>query len=344
MKLTHPAVFLFGAGATRGGLILREVPPPLDGDFFGIARQLQGHGTPLLTKRVLTDVWSLYSRVNGIGLEEFYRDIETREKIGSFAKAQHKPKDWKRRRRDLDELIRRTVIQTTCDTSKSPHTPLVSGGHRKLLKKLKANDTIITFNYDTVIEESFEDAKLWTPSGGYGAGVYGHNLDWARKWLKERGQSKCPASKLRLLKLHGSINWVLNINKHVRIKPRPYVVRTKNNKPTFDSVAILAPGWNKPIAKAPFKGLWRDARLRLQQAKSIVIIGYSLPETDLLARGLFAEVVRSRVAKRKLLAQLHVADPNTAVVQRLIDLFTPALGAFGQICKYNGIEDLAKRL
>ena len=261
-----------------------------------------------------------------------------------FATAQHKPKDWKRRRRDLDELIRRTVIQTTCDTSKSPHAPLVSFHHRKLLKKLKAKDTMITFNYDTVIEESFEDARLWTPVGGYGVGVYGHKLDWARKWLKQRGRSDFPSSKLMLLKLHGSLNWVLNINKRVRIKPRPYVVRTKNKTPTFDSVAILAPGWNKPIAKAPFNGLWRDARLRLQQAKSIVVIGYSLPETDLLARGLFAEVVRSRIAKKKPLAQLHVADPNAAVVQKMIDLFTPAFGAFGQVYKYSGIEELAKKL
>jgi hypothetical protein len=56
------------------------VPPPLDADFFEIAGQTKGHGTPKLTRKVLEDVWTLYGKVSGIGLENYYRDIETRGK------------------------------------------------------------------------------------------------------------------------------------------------------------------------------------------------------------------------------------------------------------------------
>src|ERR1022692_3992816 len=106
MKFAHPVVLLFGAGATRGGLQNRALPPPVDADFFEIAGQIKGHGTAKLSGVVLNDVWTLYNRVAGVGLETYYRDIETREKISSFAKTANKPKDWARRRRDLEELIR----------------------------------------------------------------------------------------------------------------------------------------------------------------------------------------------------------------------------------------------
>ena len=73
-KLQHPIVLIFGAGASRGGLEKAAgVPPPVDKDFCDIANQLVGHGTPKLAKRVLNDVWQLYRRTNGVGLETYYR-------------------------------------------------------------------------------------------------------------------------------------------------------------------------------------------------------------------------------------------------------------------------------
>ena len=53
MKLAHPVAILFGAGATRGGLRTNILPPPLDADFFEIAGQMKGHGTPSLARKVL---------------------------------------------------------------------------------------------------------------------------------------------------------------------------------------------------------------------------------------------------------------------------------------------------
>jgi hypothetical protein len=63
MKLLHPVVMLFGAGATKGGLRYKSVPPPVDADFFEIAGQIKGHGTPKLARTVLGDVWTLYGKV-----------------------------------------------------------------------------------------------------------------------------------------------------------------------------------------------------------------------------------------------------------------------------------------
>ncbi|MDE3218041.1 MAG: 3-isopropylmalate dehydratase small subunit, partial [Nitrospirota bacterium] len=47
---------------------------------------------------VIKDVFDLYGKVVGIGLEEYYRDIETRLELSRFAKTQNKPKDWRKRK------------------------------------------------------------------------------------------------------------------------------------------------------------------------------------------------------------------------------------------------------
>src|SRR6266853_4592966 len=46
-----------------------------------------------------------------------------------------------RRRRDLEELIRRVVIHTTCDTTQVSNTAITSQVHRKILNKLKPDET-----------------------------------------------------------------------------------------------------------------------------------------------------------------------------------------------------------
>lgn len=344
MKIDHPAVFLLGAGATRAGLISQATPPPLDLDFFDIASQIKGHGTPVLAKRVLKDVWTLYGRTSGVGLETYYRDIETRDRIGSFARAKHKPKDWRKRKEDLDQLIRRVIIHTTCDASQTNIIPLKSDLHEKLFKLVKRDDTIITFNYDVLIEESFGSEGLWTPKGGYGTHIHGLTLGWSKKWFKHRTISPDKESQILLLKLHGSISWLLYKNKQIRLKPRPYTVRTNNRRPVNEKFSILAPGWNKQIDKNPYKVLWRISRSKLEKCKSLIIIGYSLPETDLLARALISEAVRTRVAQKKWLKQLHIAEPSTDVCDKFVNIFVPTIGHMGSVFKYRDFAEFVKRV
>lgn len=317
------------------------MPPPVDADFFEIAGQIKGHGTPTLARKVLGDVWSLYGNLSGIGLENYYRDIETRAKISSFAKSANKPRDWQKRQRNLEELIRRVVIHTTCKSKKGHLTPLKSKSHTKILSKLKKGDSVLTFNYELLIEQSFKTTSVWTPIGGYGNAVHGVRSEWCKKWLKERGGASTQRAKIRLLKLHGSVNWTLYQTREVKLKDRPFVVRTRKKSPVFETVSILPPGWNKRIDRSPYKQLWKEARLKLEQCKTIIIIGYSLPEADLLAKALFAEVVRLRAARKRYLKQLHLADPNDSVKQRFVELFLPTLNAQSKISRYLNIDEFA---
>ena len=335
LRPTYPFVLLLGAGASKGGLESHPSSPPIDMDFFDVANSLRGHGTPAIAKRVLRSVWELYRRTSGVGLEEYYRDIETRAAISTFAKPANKPKDWKRRKDDLEELIRRVYIQTTADLSERPPEARESLAHKFILKYLKSGSTIITFNYDLIIEESFEDAKLWNPKDGYGTTAHRTTRGWCRKWLEKRNYKKGAKSKVRLLKLHGSLGWTLYKNRQIRLKARPYTVR----KNKTEQVSVLPPGWNKKINVNPYKIFWREASLRLAKCKSLMIVGYSLPETDLLAKSLFAEVVRLRASRKQYLDNLILVDPSDAVHERVIMLFTPALGPLGRVLRLSSIKD-----
>lgn len=342
MHLLHPVVVLLGAGATRGALQKNSVPPPVDADFFEIAGQINGHGTLRLARSVLNDVRNLYGKFPGVGLETYYRDIETRARIGSITRSANRPKEWRRYQNDLEELIRRIIIHTTCKSEDGRLEPLKSRAHARILSKLEKHDTIVTFNYDVLIEHSFGKSALWTPRDGYGTGVHGITNAWCQRWFTERRISDRTRAKVQLLKLHGSVNWTQYKSGQVRLKDRPFVVRTREHKTVFEKVCILPPGLNKRIDKLPYSRLWREARLRLERCKTLVIIGYSLPEADLLARGLFAEVVRLRVARNQYLRQLHLADPNSSVKERFVELFVPALNAQSKIFRYKDIDEFSR--
>jgi hypothetical protein len=341
VKVSRPLVILFGAGATRGGFPGGTPPPPLDADFFDIAGQIPGRGTRRLARKVAKDVFELYGRVSGITLEQYYRDIETRWELGTFAKSTNRPKDWKARKEELEELVRRIIVQTTTDLDDGPAKARTSSVHQRLLKTVKAGDTLITFNYDTVIEEAMPADTPWTPRDGYGVEASGITHDWAKAWLKKRKIASTKLSTVQLLKLHGSINWVLYPTGKVRLKPRPYVVRGRKGRPTFDRAAILPPGWHKRVDRNPYRALWREARLRMEKCSTLTVIGYSLPDTDLIARALFAEVSRMKASREQYLRELHVADINDASKNRIVDLFAPALGAKGIVFRYASAEHLA---
>lgn len=341
MKLPRPLVILFGAGATRAAFIDKRPPPPVDADFFDIAGQIRGRGTRRLADRVASDVFSLYGRVTGIGLEEYYRDIETRMELSKFAKSKNRPKDWLVRTRNLEELVRRVLIHTTCNLGDGAAKPFASATHEALLGRVRGGDTLITFNYDTVIEESMPSGSTWSPKGGYWVDASGVTHDWAKNWLKKRSIGKAKSAKVHLLKLHGSLNWVLYKTSKVRLKPRPYVVRSRKGRPVFDRAAILPPGWHKRVDRNPYNALWRQARLKLEQCASLAIVGYSMPDTDLIARALFLEVSRLREARHNFIKELHIADITKSTQDRIVELFLPALGAQGLVFRYGDAQQLA---
>jgi hypothetical protein len=115
-----------------------------------------------------------------------------------------------------------------------------------------------------------------------------------------------------VLKLHGSLNWmtaagVRNDRMEIKVfEPHDFDLTKGDGQVRIAAQAmekfwegigtgrrryvpvIVPPTWSKPGYYQTISPVWRNAAWHLSQAENIIIIGYSLPETDQFFRGLFA--------------------------------------------------------
>src|SRR6185436_12056901 len=131
--------------------------------------------------------------------------------------------------------------------------------YRTWVKRLEAqHDTLVSFNYDCVVEQAAQAA------GG-------------RVTALLPGEPASPAS-VKLLKLHGSVNWALSDGSCARVQIDDVLKGTPE-------IAIAAPGESKAeYADGKFGALWREAESAVESAESIVFLGYRFPESDAEAR------------------------------------------------------------
>jgi hypothetical protein len=165
----------------------------------------------------------------------------------------------------------------------------------------RLDSTVITFNYDTLVEQA----------------VNARRLPWLY-WPKYGGELR-DAVALRLLKMHGSTNWW-------------WIPSDKVG--TTVQVAPLAGEWGQPHIPTRIRGMehfvvpplavksdyydlsitrdaWQSARESLGTASRIILMGYSAPITDLTVAALLGNYADPDVP-------IIVVDPNAAsVVKRL---------------------------
>lgn len=149
-------------------------------------------------------------------------------------------------------------------------------------KACSGGDVVITFNYDVSVESGLRKAGKWHIGDGYGFLL---------------GESVTPSSPVKVLKLHGSTNW-LRMPAAQDAEPYRPVIRPQEfeffeytsdvKDPKFfggtGSDLMILPARSKRFA-APFWGrLWERAARSLATASEIVIVGYSLPLGDGRAR------------------------------------------------------------
>lgn len=329
-NIKHPMVLIIGAGASKGVFDNEDIPPPVDAEFFEMAKRITGNGTERLVRTVLHNIFELYGKTYNVGLEKYYADIEARRDVSAIAPKPKRRYEWGKRINALVELIRRVYIHTTTELRQGLRYHKKASYYDKIFDLLSVNeDSIISFNYDLVIEEALP-RTIWNPKTGYGISI--SNIQgWHYKLEQEQ-------NSLKLLKLHGSINWNKMQGGGMRLHSKRYYMAPRGYKPRKEKFDILPPGMHKTIDRQPYTDLWKNAGKVLNECKALIFIGYSMPDTDMLAKSLFLETVRWRGAKNGL-SNIVIVNPDKEVQSKLLNLFAPIIGTRCKIYKYDTVKD-----
>jgi hypothetical protein len=173
-------------------------------------------------------------------------------------------------------------------------------------------DAVISFNYDTVIEEA-----IWELGGAVDYG-------FSRAQFADTRNKANALFTTRVFKLHGSSNWA---------SPKARGVRAK----VFDSYSdfgetlpplVVPPTWKKGDLAPLFAEIWRGARAALASATRVCIIGYSMPITD----PFFLHLMGSALGDNEGLYRMTVVDRQGSgeVTKRYRRVFEP-LDGYGRL-------------
>ena len=313
MKRNRPStVFVLGAGATRGCSFVKATVdpclPPLDRDFFAQLQRVQNAKHRELIDRLLEGVVSIFGTNFSVGMEEVFTTLEHTIRMLKVT-GDNRAFDRARLQNLLVDL--RQAVAAVLEDSLTPRT--ATGGsaqrgeeckhHARLVADvLEPRDTIISFNYDCVADRALQErgSGKWNARYGYALplGPGGRRLVGHDRW-----QPDSPATRensIHHLKLHGSLHFRLD-GTTITLKQRPYTVQ--HGKLKFE---IIPPLWDKRYDEGFFSELWKGAAEALGRAKRLVVVGYSLPPTDLHATALFRTAL-----KREGLRSLVVVNPSS---------------------------------
>ena len=156
----------------------------------------------------------------------------------------------------------------------------------------------ITFNCDDFLDEALAQTGGWNPYWGYGF-FCPSSLDTI---ASPEGMET--HSILRLLKLHGSINWRPKLG-----YSSPVAIDSITHHHDWGDISLRHPQVGghlepEPVMVPPvlsksnlveqpvLRLVWSQAFASLETAHEVTFIGYSFPTTDMAARTLFSEALK----------------------------------------------------
>jgi hypothetical protein len=179
-----------------------------------------------------------------------------------------------------DEEVIRNFARCIQALLRKAHGTKRCGFHQEILARLHHQDTIISFNYDSVPERALiETAEA--RGVDFGDRLYGLELSLAFEDFP------------LILKLHGSSNWKVEGDNEFRgsrtktwedLDKQPGYLGFTGKGTVFP---IFLPFWEKRIEEGMWRDLWRLAYFRLGKTRTLLVWGYSLPTTDVKAQQLF---------------------------------------------------------
>lgn len=353
------SVVILGAGATRGcGLVdgFARPLPPLNADFFTQIQRIRNPKYKLYIKALLEHLHRFYGPGWGLGMEEFYNQltyiqqfaatrkvmVQTRPKVDPVTgRRVKKPAKLVPVENIFKQILLGVLEESLFDNHSQRCLEKTCQHHDKLAQNLRGHDTIVSFNYDCVMDASLTNhCKYWNPRVGYG---FTPEEDSALAYW-ERPGVPLDSATVRLFKLHGSINWQRSTTKTEvkrRLLSRPYTRQNGDRK--FD---IIPPAIAKETYMLAYRQLWESALHRMRKAELIAVVGYSIPPADALAEALFRarELDREGKTSAKALRYLVVANPDRSVRHRVINVFKKSIQPFTRVLVFDDLRQMTCQL
>lgn len=317
-------LIVLGAGASRGASFVQDetLPlPPLDRDFF---QQLARMPDSSDTRHLLEFVRSEYRHEVGLSMEKFFSEADYTDRFHHELNVD-RGRSVRRYKKALGHFLAVLPAMLNQTTSQS------CAHHDLLATLLHAGDCVLSFNYDCIMDRALRDNanRRWDPElSGYGFQVASGGLSW-----KKHSARRPVQTSIRLLKLHGSLNWRVQSTGKVAL-----VADTKSVQSLRG--AIIPPTWFKNLTTFPFSDIWKAARREVRTARVMVVIGYSVPDTDLFSRSLFKVEAGSK-EKREKLDLLVLVNPDDAARKRFLEIIRDGLEPSTRIREYDSLKQLA---
>ncbi len=231
------------------------------------------------------------------------------------------------------------------------------GPHQKLAEFLRGrpdlNVTVISFNYDLWLEKGLQRNGLWNPARGYGheflysephrmatqTGAWGH-------YDAKRFENPSPTA-VTVLKPNGSLSWFFSGQEkelvvltcdgqedgEVTYNPDFYLDRVNTPGALGRMLApLVVPPIPTPNRRYPvFWSIDKNIQGCLKEADVLVIIGWSLPNTDQKFAEDFKAAISSRASQLRSIVLSDTAlkqyDSRSQLIRKFEALFRPEASA-----------------
>ncbi len=234
-------------------------------------------------------------------------------------------------------------------------------GHHSLAEMISASDhdhTFVSFNFDIWLERAFSKKGIWHPRDGYGCKLFEYYLPPLGNTMPIGGAGTAglyellkfsgteTKSKTIILKPHGSFSWMAGKNRADESIEALLVENAQkechisyNKDGVFDiyriadprsgidmifSTLIVPPIPDKERKQTIFSYIDTDIEASLRRADMIVVIGWSMPDTDQYIREIVSQALQQRKNQISKLIVCDVKLSSSDHVQRLKSLFRPS--------------------
>lgn len=157
--------------------------------------------------------------------------------------------------------------------------------------------SIITFNYDLILERYLFYQDYWFPKDGYGFQP-SELPELNNNYLSKK-------SSIEILKMHGSLNWEPSSMFHSKFRLRwlddddncffPGYLKDEKKRGfryqgAFSSDGWILPSWIKQFTYNEIIQVWNQAYNSLSNSDEVIFIGYSMPNADSAVYSLLSSI------------------------------------------------------